>query len=77
MKPGDESLLLGLDLAKWDFSAEIFGKSFDAGMSTLAGSPACPWGNMYFTVSVYWQPIEGHRLRTDCGGAHARLLQAT
>jgi len=77
MKPGDESLLLGLDLANWDFSGEIIGKSTYAGMSTLAGSLACARRNMYLTVSIYSQPIEGHRLRTDCGGPHARLLHAT
>ena len=77
MKPGDESLLLGLDLANWDFSGENLGKSTDAGMSTLAGSLACTRKSMYLTVSIYWQPIEGHRLRRDCGGPHARLLHAT
>ena len=77
MKPGAESLLLGLDLANWDFSGEILGKSTDAGMSTLAGSLACSRRNMYPTVSIYCQPIEGDRLRTDCGGPHASLLHAT
>src|SRR6516225_2141904 len=59
----------GLDLANWDFSGEILGKSTDdAGMSTLAASLACSRRNMCLTVSIYWQPTEGHRLRTDCGG---------
>src|SRR5262252_3531686 len=68
----------GLDLANWDFSGEILRKSTDdAGMSTLAPSLASSRRNMCLTVSIYWQPTEGHRLRTDCGGPHARLLHAT
>src|SRR5215472_2371513 len=61
----------GLDLANWDFSGEILGKSTDdAGMSTLAATLAslALGETCVLQCRFYWQPTEGHRLRTDCGG---------
>src|SRR5215469_12881332 len=59
----------GLDLANWDFSGEILGKSTDdAGMSTLAASLACSRRNMCLTVSIRPRSVANNRLRTDCGG---------
>jgi len=41
-KSGDESLLLGLDVANWDFCGKVLGKSTDAGMSTQPPTPLAP-----------------------------------